>query len=48
LHDGRACNAIEAAFLHDGPAIKELGVIPALKGLNAAQVRQLRAVLYSL
>ena len=22
LHDGRACDAIEAAFLHDGPAIK--------------------------
>jgi hypothetical protein len=27
LHDGRACDAIEAAFLHDGPAIKKLGVI---------------------
>jgi hypothetical protein len=48
LHDGRACDAIEAAFLHDGPAIKELGVIPALNGLNATQVRQLRAFLYSL
>ena len=22
LHDGRGCDAIEAAFLHDGPAIK--------------------------
>jgi CxxC motif-containing protein (DUF1111 family) len=48
LHDGRACDAIEAAFLHDGPAIKKLGVIPALNGLNATQVRQLRAFLYSL
>jgi len=25
LHDGRACDAIEAAYLHDGPAIKQLG-----------------------
>jgi CxxC motif-containing protein (DUF1111 family) len=25
LHDGRACDAIEAAFLHDGPAIKNWG-----------------------
>jgi hypothetical protein len=48
LHDGRACDAIKAAFLHDGPAIKKLGVIPALNGLNATQVRQLRAFLYSL
>jgi hypothetical protein len=48
LHDGRACDAIEAAFLHDGPAIKKFGVIPALNGLNATQVRQLRAFLYSL
>ena len=48
LHDGRACDAIEAAFLHDGPAIKKLGVIPALNGLNATQLRQLRAFLYSL
>jgi hypothetical protein len=48
LHDGRACDAIEAAFLHDGPAIKKLGVIDGLNGLNATQVRQLRAFLYSL
>ena len=48
LHDGRACDAIEAAFLHDGPAIKKLGVIPALTGLKATQIRQLRAFLYSL
>ena len=48
LHDGRACDAIEAAFLHDGPMIKRLGVIPALKGLNAAQLGELRAFLYSL
>jgi hypothetical protein len=32
LHDGRACDAIEAAFLHDGPAIKKLGVIDGLPG----------------
>jgi hypothetical protein len=32
LHDGRACDAIEAAFLHDGPAIKKLGVINGLPG----------------
>jgi hypothetical protein len=30
LHDGRACDAIEAAFLHDGPAIKKLGVIDGI------------------
>jgi CxxC motif-containing protein (DUF1111 family) len=48
LHDGRACDAIEAAFLHDGPAIKELAVIPALNNLTPEQVRQLRAFLYSL
>jgi CxxC motif-containing protein (DUF1111 family) len=48
LHDGRACDAIEAAFLHDWPAIKALNVVPALNGLNATQVRQLRAFLYSL
>ena len=34
LHDGRACDAIEAAFLHDGPAIKKLGVIEGLNGLT--------------
>jgi CxxC motif-containing protein (DUF1111 family) len=48
LHDGRACDAIEAAFLHDGPAIKALKMIPALSALNAQQLRQLRAFLYSL
>jgi len=48
LHDGRACDAIEAAFLHDGPAVKKLGVIEGLNGLSATEVRQLRAFLYSL
>ena len=48
LHDGRACDAIEAAFLHDGPAIRKLGVIEALNGLTSTQLRQLRAFLYSL
>ncbi len=48
LHDGRACDAIEAAFLHDGPAIKELGVITKLKDLSTEKVEQLRAFLYSL
>ena len=35
LHDGRACSAIEAAFLHDGPAIKQLKVIEGLNALSA-------------
>jgi hypothetical protein len=48
LHDGRACDAIEAAFLHDGPAVDKLGVIPKLNALTAEKVRQLRAFLYSL
>ena len=48
LHDGRACDAIEAAFLHDGPAIRKLGVIGTLNGLTAQQTRELRAFLYSL
>jgi hypothetical protein len=48
LHDGRACDAIEAAFLHDGPAIKKLGVIEGLNALTPQQVLQLRAFLYSL
>src|SRR5262245_48096046 len=48
LHDGRACDAIEAAFLHDGPAIKKLGVIEGLNGLLLEQLRALRAFLYSL
>jgi hypothetical protein len=47
LHDGRACDAIQAAFLHDGPAIKALGVI---KGLSdpKTDLTALRAFLYSL
>src|SRR5207237_184118 len=48
LHDGRACDAIEAAFLHDGPAIKKLGVIDQLNGLTPRQLLELRAFLYSL
>ncbi len=48
LHDGRACDAIEAAFLHDGPAVKQLNMINKLNGLSATQIRQLRAFLYSL
>jgi len=48
LHDGRACDAIEAAFLHDGPAIKKLGVIEGLNGLTPTELLELRAFLYSL
>jgi Di-haem oxidoreductase, putative peroxidase len=48
LHDGRACDAIEAAFLHDGPAIKKLKVIEGLNALDAKGLQQLRAFLYSL
>ena len=48
LHDGRACDAIEAAFLHDGPAIKKLGVIEELNGLTPEEIIELRAFLYSL
>lgn len=48
LHDGRACDAIEAAFLHDGPAIKKLGVIEGLNGLTPEEILELRAFLYSL
>jgi CxxC motif-containing protein (DUF1111 family) len=48
LHDGRACDAIEAAFLHDGPAIKKLGVIEGLNSLTPQQILELRAFLYSL
>jgi CxxC motif-containing protein (DUF1111 family) len=48
LHDGRACDAIEAAFLHDGPAIRRLGTIEALNQLTAEMIRALRAFLYSL
>ncbi len=48
LHDGRACDAIEAAFLHDGPAIKKLDTINKLNTLTAQEIMQLRAFLYSL
>ena len=48
LHDGRACDAIEAAFLHDGPAVKRLGVIEGLNGLTPQEIQELRAFLYSL
>jgi CxxC motif-containing protein (DUF1111 family) len=48
LHDGRACDAMEAAFLHDGPAIKKLGVIEGLTGLSEGDLIALRAFLYSL
>jgi CxxC motif-containing protein (DUF1111 family) len=48
LHDGRACDAIEAAFLHDGPAIKKLGVIEGLNALTPTELLELRAFLYSL
>jgi CxxC motif-containing protein (DUF1111 family) len=48
LHDGRACDAIEAAFLHDGPAIKQLKVIEGLNGLLLEDLQALRAFLYSL
>ena len=44
-----ACDAIEAAFLHDGPAVKKLGIIDALNNkLSADELKQLRAFLYSL
>ena len=48
LHDGRACDAIEAAFLHDGPAVRKLGMIDGMNALTPQQVMQLRAFLYSL
>jgi len=48
LHDGRACDAIEAAFLHDGPAVKQMGMIEELKNLLPAKLKALRAFLYSL
>jgi len=48
LHDGRACDAIEAAFLHDGPAVKQLGMIDKLNSLTRDQLAALRAFLYSL
>jgi CxxC motif-containing protein (DUF1111 family) len=48
LHDGRACDAIEAAFLHDGPAISALHVIEGLNALAPKEILELRAFLYSL
>jgi len=49
LHDGRACDAIEAAYLHDGPAVKALGMIEALNKLkDDGRLDKLRAFLYSL
>ncbi len=48
LHDGRACDAIEAAYLHDGRAVKQLRMIERLNALNAEELEQLRAFLYSL
>ena len=48
LHDGRACDAMEATYLHDGPAIKKLGIIEGLNGLTPEENRKLRAFLYSL
>ncbi|MGV6827491.1 MAG: hypothetical protein ACWA5Q_11000 [bacterium] len=48
LHDGRACDAIEAAYLHDGPAFKALGTIEEMNRLTEDELDQLRAFLYSL
>ena len=48
LHDGRACDAVEAAYLHDGPAIKALGTIDKLNSLSPQELTALRAFLYSL
>lgn len=48
LHDGRACDAIEAAYLHDGPAVKQLGMIGKLNNLSPEEMKALRAFLYSL
>jgi hypothetical protein len=48
LHDGRACDAIEAAFLHDGPEILKLGMITKLSKLGTQDLQNLRAFLYSL
>jgi len=46
LHDGRACDAIEAVFLHDGPGIKKLEVIEGLNGLPPEQLRELRVFVF--
>jgi CxxC motif-containing protein (DUF1111 family) len=48
LHDGRACDVIEAAYLHDGPAVKQLGMIDKLNQLTTQQLADLRAFLNSL
>jgi CxxC motif-containing protein (DUF1111 family) len=48
LHDGRACDVIEAAFMHDGPAVKKLNMISALSKLSDDDLDALRAFLYSL
>jgi CxxC motif-containing protein (DUF1111 family) len=48
MHDGRACDAIEAAFMHDGPAVKHLKMIEKMTNLGAEDVKNLRAFLYSL
>jgi hypothetical protein len=48
MHDGRACDAVEAAFMHDGPAVKKIGMIEALTSLEPADLKNLRAFLYSL
>jgi CxxC motif-containing protein (DUF1111 family) len=48
MHDGRACDAIEAAYLHDGPAIKQLDMIKKLNELSDDELKALRAFLYSL
>jgi CxxC motif-containing protein (DUF1111 family) len=48
LHDGRACDAIQAAFLHDGPEVSKLGMIGKLNGLSPGDLQALRAFLYSL
>ena len=48
LHDGRACDAIEAAFMHDGPAVKKLNMIKNLNNLKDPDIQALRAFLYSL
>lgn len=48
LHDGRACDAIEAAFLHDGPAVKQIGMIGKLNALKQNELTDLRAFLNSL
>ncbi|MFO1312811.1 MAG: di-heme oxidoredictase family protein [Burkholderiales bacterium] len=49
MHDGRACDAIEAAFMHDGPAVKQLRMIEKMSTeLEAEDIANLRAFLYSL